>query len=77
MNYTEIVDLAYQYDVLKFDNAKEVINARRPSNPVISTHIWETKFPNNLSIGAHHIEIRAIDMYGQIHYQKTTINVMN
>lgn len=76
MNHAAIEDIAYQYELLKFDNASQLIEARRPSNPEISSHIWEVKIPNNLSIGEHHIEIKATDMYGKTHSQKTTINIV-
>ncbi len=76
MKHVEIVDLAYQYEVLKFDNAIEFMDGRRPSNPVKSSHIWEIKFPNNLSQGVHNIEVEATDMFGKTHKQNTTINVM-
>lgn len=76
MDYTEMADPAYQYDVLKYDNAKELIETRRPSTAVNSTHLWEAKFPNKLSAGDHTIEVKATDMYGKTHIQKSIINVV-
>jgi len=32
----------------------------------ISTHIWEGKLPANLPVGAHWLEVRATDMFGQV-----------
>jgi len=76
MSYVESVDPAYQYEVLKFDNADTYIKGRRPSTPVISSHLWESKLPNKLDVGKHDLEVRATDMYGNTHTQKTSIEII-
>ncbi|MCA5003746.1 calcineurin-like phosphoesterase C-terminal domain-containing protein [Sphingobacterium bovistauri] len=76
MNYIEQPDPAYQYELLKYDTAEKLIEGRRPSNAVNSTHLWEAKFPNKLAVGNHNLEIRAVDMYGKTHTQKVTIEVV-
>lgn len=76
MSYVEAADPSYQYEVLKFDNAENYIQGRRPSTPVNSSHLWEAKFPNSLEIGKHELEVRAIDMYGNTHQQLTSLEIL-
>jgi len=33
--------------------------------PHVSTHIWESMLPNDLSVGAYTIKVRTTDMFGQ------------
>lgn len=47
----------------KWDTADKVLEGKRPSNPVKSTHLWKTGVPNNLPLGEHTIEIRVTDMF--------------
>ncbi len=75
MSRTDSPDPSYEYEVLKFDNATELIEGRRPSNAVNSTHLWEMKLPN-LKAGTHQIEVRIKDMYGVTHHATKTINVV-
>lgn len=75
MQYVQTPDPSYQFEVLKYDTANELMEGRRPSNPVVSTHLWEVKFPK-LSEGTHTLEVRATDMYGRTHLENTTITVV-
>lgn len=76
MNRVDMTDPSYQYDVLKFDNATELIQGRRPSDAVNSTHLWEMKLPN-LKAGTHTVEVRVTDMYGVEHRAVKKIEVVN
>lgn len=76
MKYDLMADPSYQYEVLKFDNATALKEARRPSNPTLSTHIWSFRLPANLSIGQHVIEVKAKDMYGKVHHQEVNVEVV-
>lgn len=75
MNRVDEVDPSYQYEVLKFDNAEQYIDGRRPSNAVNSTHLWMFDLPN-LKVGSHEVELRVKDMYGKIHYSQKSIQVI-
>lgn len=76
MEHTVIEDPSYLYEVLKFDNAEKLIEGRRPSNAVQSSHIWETKIPRNLKTGNHTIQIRATDMFGKTHVQSKELRIV-
>src|SRR5690606_59988 len=76
MKYVEQPDPAYQYELLKYDTAEKFIEGKRPSNAVNSTHLWEAKFPNKLGAGKYDLQIKAVDMYGKVHTQTITIEVV-
>ncbi len=65
MNYTEDADPSFIAALIKWDFTETLIPGRRPSAPEKSTHLWEAKFPNNLTVGPHRIEVRATDMFGR------------
>ena len=75
MNYKNAADPGYTYEVLKYDLNDKLVEGKKPSNPVNSTHLWEFKMPN-LSVGTHTLEIRAKDMYGKVHTASKTIQVI-
>ena len=75
MNYTPGIDPKYAFDLLSFDNAESLIEARRPSDPVQSTHLWSVKLPK-LEAGKHKLEVRATDMFGKVHYAEKSITVV-
>ncbi|MBL1409339.1 calcineurin-like phosphoesterase C-terminal domain-containing protein [Sphingobacterium faecale] len=66
MNYVQKPDPSYVYEVLKFDNATGLLEGRRPSDAVNSSHLWEFKLPG-LKPGNYQIKIRTKDMYGKQH----------
>nr|WP_262506182.1 calcineurin-like phosphoesterase C-terminal domain-containing protein [Sphingobacterium spiritivorum] len=66
MDYTEEADPAYVYAVSSYDLAKELLDGRRPSDGISSTHLWKMKLPK-LKAGNHKIEIQAVDMFGRTH----------
>lgn len=45
---------------------------RRPSHPIISTHIWRSRIPNHLEPGEHILEVKAVDFMGRTYTNKTT-----
>lgn len=49
----------------KWDTSDELLEGKRPSNPVESTHLWKAPAPNDLPLGEHTIEIRINDMFGR------------
>ncbi|RYJ43360.1 calcineurin-like phosphoesterase C-terminal domain-containing protein [Flavobacterium beibuense] len=67
MEYTETADPSYVELVYEWDLAEELMPGRRSSDPVASTHVWRGNIPANLEAGEHKIEIKATDMFGQIH----------
>ncbi|MGJ1432111.1 calcineurin-like phosphoesterase C-terminal domain-containing protein [Sphingobacterium spiritivorum] len=66
MDYAEEADPAYVYAVSSYDLAKELLDGRRPSDGISSTHLWKMKLPK-LKAGNHKIEIQAVDMFGRTH----------
>ncbi|NGM62135.1 hypothetical protein G5B30_09435 [Sphingobacterium sp. SGG-5] len=77
MKYAEVEDPKYQYEVLKFDNADMLMDARRPSTPVTSTHIWTIKLPKKkLAAGRHTIHVRATDLFGKTHLQSKEVEIV-
>lgn len=50
----------------KWDRADKVLEGKRPSNPVASSHLWKAGVPNDLPLGKQTIEIRVTDMFGQV-----------
>lgn len=45
--------------------AKEGKPWRDMPSPRVSSHVWESKLPDGLSIGSHLIEVRSTDIFGQ------------
>lgn len=68
-------DPKYVANLLQYDGAKELVEGRRPSNAVVSSHLWSTKLPA-LKEGSHIIQIQAVDMFGRTHSQTHTIEVV-
>ncbi|PRD54501.1 calcineurin-like phosphoesterase C-terminal domain-containing protein [Sphingobacterium gobiense] len=76
MSHTETEDPSFQYHVLKFDNAETVMDGRRPSNAVKSTHVWQAKLPGKLQAGQYTIQVRATDMFGRTHLQTKDLKIV-
>lgn len=57
-------------------NTEELLSGRRPSNLVLSTHLWRAKFPSELSQGEHTVEVRATDMFGRQFTEKARFRVV-
>ncbi|TYP91991.1 N terminal of Calcineurin-like phosphoesterase [Fodinibius salinus] len=60
----------------KWDRSDTVLEGKRPSNPVSSSHLWKTGVPNNLSLGKHTIEILVTDMFGRTFTDEYTYKVV-
>ncbi|UYW01005.1 calcineurin-like phosphoesterase family protein [Flavobacterium agricola] len=69
MTFVEEPDPAYLSQYYQWDLATNGIKERRPSQAMLSSHLWRTNIPKNLSAGKHTVEVKATDMYG-----KTTIS---
>lgn len=76
MVHTKTEDPNYQYGVLKFDNAEAVMDGRRPSAAVPSTHVWQAKLQKKLEIGQYTIQVRATDMFGKTHVQSRELKIV-
>jgi len=77
MDYTENADPAFMASLFKWDFAETLMPGRRPSNPENSTHLWSMKFPNNLAVGEHTVEVRATDMFGRTFAELKNFRVQN
>lgn len=49
----------------EWDYSKTLPTGRRPSYPVLSSHIWKARIPVKLPPGIHTVEVRAKDMFGR------------
>ena len=72
MHYMEDYDPTYLLEVYQWDTTEELLDGRRPSNPVKSTHLWRGGIDAKLEKGIHTIEVEATDMFGKKHYGKKT-----
>lgn len=76
MQYKQTVDPSYLSIVKEWDETDDLIEGKRPSNPVNSTHLWVGDISPNLELGTHIIEIKAIDMFGRLHMQTKEYQVI-
>jgi hypothetical protein len=76
MRYVNEVDPSYLHRLQRWDYADTLMQGRRPSNAVLSTHLWKAGFPSNLAEGEHVLEVKAVDMFGKVHLQRKTFKVM-
>ncbi|WP_341838358.1 calcineurin-like phosphoesterase family protein [Chitinophaga pollutisoli] len=65
MEYMEAADPAYLDVLHKFDHTEKLLNGKRPSHAVQSTHLWWVKIPFKLPAGEHQVKVRATDRYGK------------
>ncbi|GGH24129.1 hypothetical protein FAZ19_16735 [Sphingobacterium alkalisoli] len=75
MEISDTSDPHFAYNVLSYDNTVKLLEGRRPSDPVPSSHLWKAKYPK-LGIGTHKIEVKAIDMFGREHIQAKNVTVL-
>jgi hypothetical protein len=71
MQYLEEYDPSYVEMVYEWDLTEELMAGRRSSNPIKSEHLWRGNIPTKLKTGEHIIEIKATDMFGQVHTAKS------
>ena len=51
-----------------WDQATEAMDGRRPdSTPWLCNHLWKGVVDNKLEPGAHHVDIRAKDLFGRVY----------
>lgn len=67
MKYVLEQDPSYEALVYQWDLSESLMPGRRSSNPIESKHLWRANIDTKLAVGEHRIEIRATDMYGNIH----------
>ena len=48
----------------------------RPSNPTTCTHLWIAPIPTQLETGMHTIEVKATDIFGRTHIQKSQYQIV-
>lgn len=53
-----------------WDLSDTLKSGRRPSNAVLSSHLWKSKIPNNLEPSDHTITIKVIDTFGREYYEE-------
>jgi 3',5'-cyclic AMP phosphodiesterase CpdA len=75
MQRVEEFDPAYYRYVQDWDYLEHLVPGRRPSNPVICTHLWKSRIPTSLPIGEHRIEVRAKDRFNRVHTEKSTYKI--
>src|SRR5690606_20854812 len=76
MSYVADTDPVYVSQLYKWDLAEELLKGRRPSNAVVSTHLWRANIPaRTLPVGSHKVEVRATDMLGNIFTEAKTFRV--
>ncbi|MBD8491029.1 calcineurin-like phosphoesterase family protein [Echinicola sp. CAU 1574] len=75
MTYLEEYDPSYMLDVYQWDTTEQLLDGRRPSNPVKSTHLWRAGINAKEEKGVHTIEVEATDMFGKKHYGKKTYHI--
>ncbi|MDR2057085.1 MAG: calcineurin-like phosphoesterase family protein [Dysgonamonadaceae bacterium] len=67
MQRIEEFDPAYYRYVQDWDYLEHLVPGRRPSNPVVCTHLWKSRILTALPVGEHRIEVRAKDRFKRIH----------
>ena len=67
MEYILDYDPVYANSVYDWDLSDTLIRGRRPSNPDFSRHLWYVRLPTDLPAGVHEVEVKATDMFGQVH----------
>ncbi|MGK9121062.1 calcineurin-like phosphoesterase C-terminal domain-containing protein [Olivibacter jilunii] len=75
MQYTLEPDPAYVAELFHWDETEEMFKGRRPTEPANCTHLWRGRLPGDIGTGQHEVEVRATDMYGKTHIQKSTYRI--
>jgi hypothetical protein len=75
MQWSEEFDPAYYRYVQDWDYTEHLPPGRRPSNPVVCSHLWKLRIPTALPAGEHRMEIRAKDRFNRIHTTKSVYNI--
>ena len=65
---TDEADPTFLKRLYEWDSADTAMKGRRPNSvPTMCTHLWKATLDNTLEPGTHSIEVRATDMFGNIH----------
>lgn len=75
MTQVDIPDPSYLGILYKWDHIEKLIPGKRPSAPVDCRHLWKGNINTTLPQGDHQIEVRATDMFGKVHYGKSTYRI--
>ncbi|SFS34466.1 calcineurin-like phosphoesterase C-terminal domain-containing protein [Sphingobacterium wenxiniae] len=75
MHPTNATDPAYLASLYPWDNGDTLLPGRRPSDAVISRHLWWAALPATLPVGQHEIRIRATDDYGNTYETSSSYRV--
>lgn len=67
MKYVKQQDPSYEAMIYQWDMSEKLISGKRGSNSIESKHLWRANINTKLPEGEHRIEIRAKDMYGNVH----------
>jgi hypothetical protein len=67
MRRVDEFDPSYCRYVQDWDYLEHLIPGRRPSSPVVCTHLWKGRILTALPVGEHRIEVRAKDRFNRIH----------
>lgn len=76
MTQVEAMDPKFLGVLTKFDETETLLSGRRPSNAVLSSHLWRGDIPAKLAAGKHEIEIKAVDRYGKTTTQKVSYTIV-
>jgi hypothetical protein len=72
----EGADPSFWLEVLEWDTTEKYIPGRRPSNPVLTDHLWRAAMPGNLPSGEYLLEVAAVDMHGKRHTANHSFKVI-
>lgn len=75
MKKENVCDWNYTKEVMRWDTMEHLEQGRRPSMPELSSHIWTSRFPQNLSVGTHQFTVKAKDRYGNKFVKTFTFKV--
>lgn len=76
MHPVEQADPTYVNKLFEWYNSETAIADKRPSEPMISQHLWRAKLPVNLSPGEYKVEVRAKHFLGKTYSNFTSYRVI-
>ncbi|MDR2804510.1 MAG: calcineurin-like phosphoesterase family protein [Dysgonamonadaceae bacterium] len=75
MQRVEEFDPAYYRYVQDWDYMEHLPPGRRPSNPIVCSHLWKSRIATRLTVGEHRIEVRAKDRFNQVHTAESVYRI--
>lgn len=76
MYQIEQADPKYVNKLFEWYNSDVAIADKRPSEPVLSQHLWRARLPVNLSVGEYKVEVRAKHFLGKTYINTTTYRIV-